>query len=361
MKAIQVLLQPTATQIKLLDAHLEEHRTLYNRCLALKKDLYTIYKLNVTSFDLIVSEISEVRKIANCSAMQQTVRRLGKAFERFFDGIKEGRKVGFPRFKNKDKFKTIEYGKYGDGGRLKGDYLYLQNVGLVKCKLFCEIGKIRTFSITKKADNFYVNFIVNDDSVDSSTADLNQSKAVGIDVGLKTFITTSDGEKFDSPKYHKQSLKEEAKIHRRIHKAQKGTSLRAKHKKSLSKIKRKIANRRKDFNHKLSRKLVDKYDVLVLEDIDLNELKTDNSNINRTYADVAIGQFRNFLIYKAENAGKKVIKVDPRNTTKECSECGSLVEKTLKDRVHNCSCGHVECRDINAAKVILRRGLASLV
>jgi putative transposase len=184
--------------------------------------------------------------------------------------------------------------------------------------------------------------------------------SVGIDFGLKMFLTLSTGEKIDSPKFHKQSLKEEAKVHRRIHKAKKGSYLRNKHKKSLAKIRRKTSNRRMNFNHKISRKIVNNFDVICVENIDLTKMTSDVKNINRTYRDVAFGQFREFLTYKAENAGKILVKVNPQNTTKECYNCGKLVDKTLKDRVHQCECGYIEDRDINAAKNILRRGLASL-
>ncbi len=210
--------------------------------------------------------------------------------------------------------------------------------------------------MTWKNGKFYVNVGIDD----APTKIERTNRQVGLDVGLKTFITTSDGEKFDSPKFHKQSLREEAKVHRRIHRAAKGSKLRNKHKRSLGKIKTKIANRRKDFNHKLSRKIVDNNDLIIMEDIKLSDLLTDIKNINRTYADVAIGQFRQYTSYKAEKAGKRFIKIPAYNTTKECFACGNLVEKTLKERRHKCSCGYDECRDVNAAKVILRRGLASL-
>lgn len=350
MKTIQVQFFPTKKQRKLISLQLNEHRSLYNECLNKRKVAFENEKIKISTFDLIKSEVPRHRRLSNCSSMQQTVRRLDKAFQKFF---KE--KKGYPRFKSVDRFNTIQY-IWGDGIGIKKNALCIQNVGQIKCDLSRIDSKIISCSVTKKHEKYYLNFVV-ENFKQFYSGDKN---SVGIDVGLKTFVTTSNGEKFDSPKFHKKSLNEEAKIHRRIHKAKKGSKLRNKHKKSLVKLKRKISNRRKDFNHKLSRKLVDKYDILIFEDIKLSDLTTDINNINRTYADVAIGQFRDFIFYKAENAGKIAVKIPAFNTTKECSNCGNIVEKSLQDREHICKCGYTDCRDINAAKNILRRGLASL-
>lgn len=350
MKTTQIQFFPTKKQRKLISLQLNEHRNLYNECLNRRKIAFENEKIKISTFDLIKSEIPKHRKLSNCSSMQQTVRRLDKSFQKFF---KEKR--GYPRFKGIDRFNTIQY-IWGDGIGIKKGVLYIQNVGQIKCNLSRIDSKIISCSVTKKHEKYYLNFAVEN----FKQFFTKNENSTGIDIGLKTFVTTSNGEKFESPKFHKKSLKEEAKIRRRIHRSKKGSKSRSKHKKSLVKLKRKISNRRKDFNHKLSRNLVDRYDILVFEDIKLSDLITNINNINRTYADVAIGQFRDFVFYKAENAGKIAIKVPAFNTTKECSNCGNIVEKSLQDRKHICECGYSDCRDINAAKNILRRGLASL-
>src|SRR5690606_17532350 len=120
----------------------------------------------------------------------------------------------------------------------------------------------------------------------------------------------------------------------------KGSKLRNKHKKTLRRIKKRQADRRRDFNHKLSRKIVDAYDIIIVEDINLNDMTCEIANINRTKNDLGFGQFRDFLSYKAENAGKIFIKVDPRGTTQECFKCGLWTKKELSDRIHKCPCGH---------------------
>lgn len=338
---------------------IDEHRLLYNHCLAKKSTTYKESKINISCFDLIKTEIKKLRecgqiKISNYSSCQQTIRRLDKSYQVFF------KKGGFPRFKAFERFNTVEYGVRGDGNQIKGSKLYLQNIGLIKCLWFLELKDYKTLSITRRGDKFFANFII-ESVFKEKTAPSN--KQIGIDFGLLNYITTSDGQIIDSPKFHKKSLKELAKIHRRIHKCEKKSKARQKHKKTLAKIYEKIQNRRKDFNHKISRRLVNNHDLIVCEDIRLQKLmQSDISNINRTYADVAFGQFINFLSYKAEIAGKTFLKINPAYTTQECSRCKQLTKLSLKERTFCCNyCSHTENRDINAAKNILRRGLASFV
>lgn len=373
MRVIQVKLEPTSFQITLLNSLLEEHRSLYNSTLECKKILYEEFdKQTISCFDAIKTIIPEFKKqeklkLANYSSAQQTLRRLDKSFNNFFYGIKRGDNVGLPRFKGKDQFSTIEFGKYGDGCKIKKEKLYIQNIGFIKTLWFCEVKNIKTLSLTKKSNGFYVNFIIENEPEKVTPT----NKSIGIDFGLKTFITTSNGDKYESPKYLKQSLKRVEKAHRKISKTEFKSREREKAKKILNKVYTKVSNQRKDFNHKLSRKLINENDIIVIEDIKIKQLKEKNlkenenqiikkENINRTYDDIAWGQFTQFLKYKAENAGKILIKVPAYNTTKECHVCGKLIDKSLDERVHKCSCGCVEDRDINAAKVILRRGLASL-
>jgi putative transposase len=281
---------------------------------------------------------------------------LDKSYNAFFLRCKKGETPGFPRFKNKDRFCTIDYGNRSDGWQIKKGMLYVQHLGTIRMADFFDAKESHHFSITKRGGKVYANFAYEFEEPIRTFA----TASIGLDFGLQTFITTSEGEKFDSPKFHKVTLKQEAKLHRRLHRAEKGSKARAKAKRSLQTHKRKEANRRRNFNHQLSRKLVNNYKVIVTEDIKLENLVSDIRNINRTYRDVAWGQFTNFLRYKAENAGRVFIKVNPAFTTQECSACGNLVPKLLTDRWHECSCGHKEDRDINAAKNILRRGLASL-
>ena len=141
MKVIQRQLSPTPNQVYLLNKQLDEHRRLYNSCLEIKINKYKNNKKSISCFDLIKSEIPKLKEngsISNYSSLQQTLRRLDKTYQSFF---RNG--YGFPRFKNKDRFKTIEFGKYGDGCKIKNGLLYIQNVGLIKCLHLPKIKKIK--------------------------------------------------------------------------------------------------------------------------------------------------------------------------------------------------------------------------
>lgn len=368
MRVIQVKLEPTASQTSLLNEMLGQHRHIYNSTLEYKKILYEEFdKTPLSGFNAIKEVLPVLKReneinLVNYSSGQQTIRRLDKAFNHFFHGAKKGRKSGFPRFKNADRFNTIEYARYGDGGKIKNGKFYLQHVGLIKALWFEDIPNPKTFSITRRSNGFYVNFIIDDNR---AARTVRTGRDVGIDFGLKTFVTTSDGEKIESPKYLKQSLKRIQKAHRKISRAEKGSVEREKAKRVLNKVSTKVSNQRKDFNHKLSRRFINEYDRIFIEDLDTKKMQEGAANegkkaVSRTYSDVAWGQFKQFLTYKAENAGKVIGKVKPEYTSQECHRCQRITPKTLEERTHVCSCGCIEDRDINAAKNILRRGLASL-
>jgi putative transposase len=343
MITYQFRIYPTKKQRKLINLQLEEHRQLYNYCLKFKSKLYKLFGKNISAFDLIKRFVKKFKKQSNYSALQQTVRRLDKSYKAFFK--KHG---GFPRYKKL--FKTIEYSKYGDGCKLSDNntILYLQNIGKIKVKNHRKIEhKIKTLSITYKNGIYHVNVICST-SIYCNDIHKNIVKSVGIDFGIKHLISTSDKEQIFAPKPLSYKLKSLAKAQRK------------KNYKVANKIYKKITNIRKDFNHKLSRKLVNKYDVICLEDISSKDWLTNIRNINRTISDINIGQLINFIVYKAESAGKRIMFVNPSYTTQQCSKCGKMVEKTLKERVHKCSCGFVCDRDLNASYNILRLGLQSL-
>jgi len=190
-------------------------------------------------------------------------------------------------------------------------------------------------------------------------------QVVGIDVGLASFATLSTGEKIDNPRFFKTDAKKLAKTQRRLSKAAERSPDRKKQRKKMSCIHEKIANRRKDFAHKLSARLVKENQVIVFEKLDIKDMMSNHTNVfgnklNKSIGDVAWNQFMEYTAYKAEEAGRTVVFVNPRNTSKRCSRCGQIVEKTLADRVHSCSCGLVLDRDENAAINILSLGLKTL-
>jgi len=351
-----------------LNNMLDSARFLYNCALEQRVVCWKQWRKSVNYYDQ-ANALKEIRSLdegiaqLNYSASQDILRRLDKSFQAFFRRIKTGNTPpGFPRFKSRNRFNSITFPTYGDGIKLKNGKFYIQNVGNVRIKLHREIsGSIKTVTIRRTNNKWYACF-----SCEVEFKPLPASgKTVGIDVGLSSFATLSTGEKIANPRFFKTDEVKLTKAQRRLSKETKGTSSRAKQRKKVSRIHEKIANRRNDFAHKLSRNLVDMFQVIVFEKLNIkgmmeNHLKVFGYKLNKSIFDVAWSQFTQLTSAKAEWAGRKVIFVNPRNTSKMCSRCGRLVEKTLADRVHHCSCGLVLDRDENAAINILSLGLKTL-
>jgi len=184
----------------------------------------------------------------------------------------------------------------------------------------------------------------------------------GVDVGLASFATLSNGEQIENPRFYRRDEADLKRVQKRKDAAKNAQDWpeNAKQKGLLSKVHERIGNRRSDFAHKRSRELVNQYQVIVFEDLAPQEMGK-NRGLRKSIMDVAWTQFISMTISKAAEAGRTVILVDPRNTSKMCSQCGELVHKTLSDRTHTCpDCGLVLDRDVNAAINILQRGLQTL-
>ena len=179
-------------------------------------------------------------------------------------------------------------------------------------------------------------------------------------MGLESFATLSNGEKIANPRFFRKEEKELARVQRKLSKAPKGTPERTRALKVVELVHERIADRRNDFANKISRQLVDRYGVIVFEDLDIkNMLK--NHCLAKSISDVAWNMLVKSTESKAAYAGSKVVLVDPRNTSQMCSRCGLIVKKDLSERVHGCSeCGLSMDRDLNAAINILRLGMQSL-
>ena len=183
---------------------------------------------------------------------------------------------------------------------------------------------------------------------------------VGVDVGLTSFATLSNGEKIENPRFFRTDEKILAKAQRRLSKAEKGTPERKKARLIVAHVHERIANRRLNFAHQTSRQRVNRFGTIVFEDLNIRNMQK-NHSLAKSIADVAWNQFVTITTSKAEDAGSHVILANPRNTSQMCSRCGMIVAKTLSDRVHSCPhCGLEMDRDQNAAINILRLGLQSL-
>lgn len=351
---IKFRIYPSKSQKHEIFRQMDKHHDLYNFCRQERIDSYEKTKTSPSVIDQIKANVPKFKDNTNVSSLQQTVRRVDKSFQNFFRRVKSGQKPGFPRFKKV--FGSIEFSA-GDGAKAIGGKLYIQHVG--KIKMISHRILPKYFRVTLKYQNgqFFVSFVVETPPKTFYPS----TKTLGLDFGLKTFVTTSEGEKIESPKFLKQNLSRLRKAASRRDKETKGTPERKAKSRVVSNIFRKISNQRLDFNHKLSNRLISENGVIVIEDLDIKKLSSGSiSNVNRTYNDVSWAQFAQMLTYKAANAGRKLIRVNPMNTSKTCNSCGKIHNLSLKDRTINCECGNIQDRDINAAKNILASGIRCL-
>lgn len=364
-KTYKYRLHPTAKQKKALRLSLDACRWVYNKTLETRKQAWEERKESLSRYDtsnLLTEWKKENPTLSNAysQCLQDVTMRVDLAFRAFFKRVKAGETPGYPRFRGFDRYDSFTFPQ--SGFNLLEDKLKISKIGAVKIVKHRDIeGIIKTLTIRRTNDKWYACFSCEINPEPLPVTD----KVVGIDVGLASFATFSTGEKIDNPRFFKTDEKKLAKAQRRLSKADKGTPDRKKQRKKVSRIHEKITNKRTDFAHKLSREIVNKYQVIALEKLNVkdmmsNQTKVFGHKLNKNISDVAWNQFMQFTIYKAECAGRQVIFVNPRNTSKMCSRCGQLVEKTLADRVHSCSCGLVLDRDENAAINILSAGLSTL-
>ncbi len=181
-------------------------------------------------------------------------------------------------------------------------------------------------------------------------------KDVGIDVGLNSYAVLSDGTKIENPRFYRKSEKRLAHLQRGLSRKVRGSRNWVKTKIRVARLHEYIGNHRTDFLHKTSRKIADTYGAVYVEDLKIGNMVR-NHCLAKSISDAGWGRFIGMIAYKAESAGGRLIQVNPRNTTKNCSKCGEHVKKTLSERIHECpSCGLVLDRDLNAALNILARG-----
>jgi len=361
-KTFKYRIYPTAKQTRALQASLDACRWVYNKTLETRKKAWEDLKVSISFYDTInllptwKKENDFLSKV-HSQCLQETQVRVDLAFKAFFRRVKAGEKPGYPRFKSFDRYDSFTYPQ--SGFKLVENKLRLSKIGSIKIVKSRELeGTIKTLTIRKDSTGkWYACFCCEVDFKPLPKVD----PAIGIDVGLTSFATFSDGTKIANPRFFKAGEEKLAKAQRRLSKADKGTERRKKLKKTVSHVHEKIRNRRTDFAHKLSRDIVNTNQVIAFEKLTINSMKENNhKGIRKSIADVAWNQFMNFTTYKAEDAGRTVIFVNPRNTSQMCSQCGEIVKKDLSVRVHICDCGLILDRDHNAALNILALGMQSL-
>jgi putative transposase len=354
---------PTKAQRTSLNQTLEACRQVYNSTLGLRKQAWEVEQKTLSLYDtnkLLTgwkAEHPELSEIYS-QVLQNVQERVDLAYKAFFRRIKAGYNNGFPRFKGFGRYDSFTFKQ--SGFELKDSRLHLSKIGDVKIKLHRPInGTIKTLTIRRDSlGNWYACFSC---EVEPCPPPLSV-EIVGIDLGLTTFATFSNGETIERKRWMKQDEKDLKRIQRKVSTLAKASPERRQAIKALNHVHTRIKNRRDNFAHQESRKLVNRFGLIVFEDLDIQDMQqSDNKVINWGIADVAWGQFIQRTLSKAAEAGRSVVQVNPRGTTQECSGCGQVVAKDLSVRVHNCSnCGLKIGRDLNAAINILGRGLAAI-
>jgi len=285
------------------------------------------------------------------------VKRVDLAYQAFFRRVKAGENPGYPRFKGYGRYDSFTYTQ--SGFSLKSGKLLLSKIGDIKIKLHRAIvGEIRRLNIRRMpTGKWFVSFLV---EVEPDEPLPKTGLSIGVDVGLKSFITLSNGDHVDNPRFFVHGETALAKAQRKLSKAEKGTPDRAKALKVVHRVHEIITNKRDDFVQKLSLSLVKSYDLIAFEDLNIKGM-VKNHCLAKHISDAAWNNLITTTSYKAEWAGKRVELVNPNGTSQICSGCGQTVLKDLSERVHRCPfCGLTLDRDHNAAINILRLGLQSV-
>jgi putative transposase len=363
LKAYKFRIYPTKSQRTAMEKTLDLCRWTYNQTLAYRKNAWETEGKSISKYEThnLLPDWKEEKPELNevfSQTLQNVQERVDLGLKAFFRRAKAGENPGYPRFRGKGWYDSFTYPQ--KGFKLESGKLHLSKIGDIKIKLHRQIeGNIKRLTVRRAATGkWFACFSV--ELEDQPKTPWKDGSLVGIDVGLESFATFSNGEKIANPRFFRKEEKELARVQRKHSMAPKGSSERKKTLKVVERVHERIANKRYEFAHQISKDLVSRFGLIAFEDLNINGM-LHNHNLAKSISDVAWNMLVTLTSYKAENAGSIVVLVDPRNTSKMCSRCGILVEKTLSNRVHNCSqCGLSLDRDWNAAINILRLGLQSV-
>ncbi len=378
----QFRLKPNKEQREIIDGTLEKLRYQYNYQLAQRFDWYEQNRCSTDRCPLVchLTELKEkpnrfsqqaslkqlkiVRpwyKDIHSQVLQEVPKRVEIAFDKLLAGDSNGKKSGRPRFKGAGQYKTFTYPQFKQH-HFVGNKITLSKIGDVKVIIHRPIPDgfvIKTLSVTKKANGYYVTLSLDNKEVPTIKPDFNAGNIVGIDVGLIDFYVASDNTRIAAPKYLRKSDRKLKSAQRKVSRRKKGSNRRKKAIKELGIRHKKVADTRKDFHFKTAKHLLSKYDIVAVENLNVKGLA--RTRLAKSIHDAGWSQFINILTFKAENAGLRVIAINPNGTSQECSSCGHKVKKALSQRMHNCPVCHASlCRDLNASINIKARGTHAL-
>lgn len=360
--AYQFRLAPTKGQVRQLEEVLETCRWLYNDTLAYRKAAWEEEQRTADWYEtkrripILKAEHPSLQAV-HSQVLQNVTQRVELALKGFFRRVKAGETPGYPRFRGTGWYDSFTYPQ-ADAFKVDRQWLDLSKIGRVQIIDHRPIvGTIKTLTIRRTSTGKWFACF----SVETEPEPLPKTqRAVGVDVGLTHFATLSTGEQVANPRYLRKDERALAKAQRKLAKTEKGTPERGKRRKVVAHIHERIANRRKDFAHKLSRRLVNEFGIIFVEDLNIVRM-IKNHSLAKSIADAAWNQLASYTRYKAASADRVYLEVDPRGTSQRCSQCSAVVKKDLSVRVHQCPyCGLKIDRDLNAALNILAVGLHSI-
>lgn len=377
MRAYKFRIYPNTQTVSKLQWILDRCRELYNAALAERKEAYRMAGKSVSYFEQkrdlveIKNEIRPEYKDVASHVLQDVILRVEKAYKAFFRRVKAGEKAGYPRFKGRNWYDSFCYPD-GAGWKLKDGVFTLSKIGTIRMVQHRPMnGKIKTCTIKREQNQWYAVFVC---EVAAETLPVSYED-VGIDLGITHFAALSDGAFIDNPRHYRRAEKKLKRLQEALSRKKRGSHRRKKAVQKIARAHRKVRNQRKDFQHKASRKLVDRFQVIVFEDLQAINMskrpkpKQDattgeylpngaaaKAGLNKSILDAGWGMFVEMTKAKAASAGRTVLSVNPKYTSQTCSGCGVVKKKDLSERRHSCECGTELDRDTNAAVNILALG-----
>lgn len=358
LKAFVYRLYPSKAQARLMASTLETCRHFYNECLAERKEAWENEQRSVGKYEQLrrvktVKAENPYAKEVHSHVLQVVVADLDKAYQAFFRRLKAGEKAGYPRFRGRNRVDSFGFKEYGNGFRVDGRRLKLSGIGRVAVRWHRAMeGKPKTVRIVRKADGWYACIACETEAAPLAAT----GKTVGVDVGLASLITTSEGEKVAHPHWYRDEQRKLRVLQRTVSRRTKGGANRRKAVGALQRQHQRIGNRRADFLNKLANDLIQRYDVIAVEDLRIRNMVR-NRHLAKSILDAGWGYFRQRLHAKAACAARVIVEVDPAYTSQTCSGCGQRFPEhhDLSVRWIKCDCGLSLDRDENGARNILAR------
>ena len=365
LRVLKCRLYPTAIQAHRLTEYIDASRHVFNQALEHRINAvrpggkginYAVQQKQLT----FQRKANPALAAMPCEIHRDGLRRVDSAFKHFFRRCREGAKrKGFPRFKGKNRYNSVtipDCGSVVKDGRIKirGIERPIRCRGLQSCE-----HEPRRLTIKRRAGQWFARILIDDQKQPPpkrSPPKRPIRKSIGIDMGLNSFLTTSDGAHVECPKHYRRLTPRLRRAQRLLSRRTRGSGRWRRALLRVQRIHAKIADCRDDFTHKLSKRLVNDYDFIAAEKLNIRGMV--RSNLAKSILDAGWGIFLFRCGYKAENAGAIFDQGNPAKTSIDCSGCGTAAPKTLSDRIHRCpNCGLTMDRDENAARNVLFRAL----